>query len=173
MKTETKTTTTTTTDDEVASQTATAAITELAQKFGGTITPEIVLQEAKQEASPLHRFFCWDDTAAALEYRRIQASMLIRRVKVTVEAGCGRHVRVRHFINVVEPTGREADDDVDEQGINARPRGIYVDLDTALSTPDYREQLLRQCKRDVETFRAKYHSISEVAGIIDAMESFI
>lgn len=151
---------------------ATDAVKALAEKHGGTITPEIILNEAKSKHSPLHSFFCWDNNAAANEYRRIQASLLIRRIKVTYHVADDRSVRVRAFVNVVEPQDNEEPENIEGHGINARPRGIYVGFESALKVDNYRDQMIRQCKRDVESFRSKYSAISEAAKIIDAMDDF-
>jgi hypothetical protein len=50
----------------------------------GQITPDQVIEAAKNESSVLHKFFVWDDSEAATLYRRDQARDLIRRVKVEV-----------------------------------------------------------------------------------------
>jgi hypothetical protein len=152
---------------------ATTEVIALAEKHGGTITPEIILAEAKSKRSPLHGFFCWDNTAAADEYRRIQACQLIRRIKVRVASGEDRTVRVRAFVNVIEPKpqGQEPEE-IDGHGINCRPRGIYVTMEQAFRVDDYKEQMIRQCKRDVESFRSKYSALSEASRIIDAMGEF-
>ncbi len=49
----------------------------------GRLTPALVVDEARDEIHPLHGHFEWDDTVAGEEYRRVQASRLIR-VKVKV-----------------------------------------------------------------------------------------
>lgn len=152
---------------------ATQEVIALAEKHGGTITPEIILAEAKRKRSPLHGFFCWDDTEAAEEYRRIQASQLIRRIKVTITGGDEKHIRVRAFVNVVEPKPEvEEAEDIDGHGVNCRPRGIYVTVEQACRVEGYRDQMIAQCKRDVESFRAKYSALSEANRIISAMENF-
>lgn len=151
---------------------ATDAVKALAEKHGGTITPEIILADAKRKRSPLHGFFCWDDTTAAVEYRRIQAATLIRRIKVTYHTADDRSVRVRAFVNVVEPDDSPEPQDIDGHGINARQRGIYVGFESAMKFDNYKDQLICQCKRDVESFRSKYSAITEAAKILDAMEEF-
>ena len=154
---------------------ATKEVIALAERHGGTITPEIILSEAKRKRSPLHGFFCWDDTEAAREYRRIQAAQLIRRIKVTITGGDEKHIRVRAFVNVVEPApadDAEDTDDLDGHGVNCRPRGIYVTVQHACQVEDYRTQMIQQAKRDVEAFRAKYSALNEVGRIIAEMDSF-
>ena len=49
-------------------------------KKHGTITPDIVIEDAKDEQSPLHDKFEWDQGAAAMEHWREQARTLIRTV---------------------------------------------------------------------------------------------
>ena len=160
-------------DNPKRKATATKQVIALAEKHGGTITPEIILAEAKKKRSLLHGFFCWDDTAAAEEYRRIQAAQMIRRIKVTIIGGDDQHIRVRAFVNVVEPKPEgDEPEDIDGHGINCRPRGIYVTMGTACRVDDYRSQMITQCKRDVEAFRAKYSALAEAAKIIDAMGDF-
>lgn len=48
----------------------------------GSITSELVLQEAKNAKHPLHRFFDWDDGVAAQKWRLAQASAIILSSKM-------------------------------------------------------------------------------------------
>ena len=45
-----------------------------------SLTPEIVVEEAKSPKSPLHKAFDWSDTKAAKKWRLHQARQLIRAV---------------------------------------------------------------------------------------------
>jgi hypothetical protein len=76
------------------------------------ITAQIVLEEARNKASPLHRFFDWNDATAAEKHRLEQAYEIIRVSKFVVflakpqeepEASDGH--QVRKFINVVRGDG--------------------------------------------------------------------
>ena len=60
-------------------------IRELYRQNGGVITPDIVIEDAKDPASPLHEEFNWDVEAVALKAWREKARHLIRRVRVIVE----------------------------------------------------------------------------------------
>lgn len=64
------------------SDAARAALAEL--ENGGRLTATDVVEAARIETSPLHRYFEWDDDAAAEAYRIEQARRLIRSVKVIV-----------------------------------------------------------------------------------------
>mgnify|MGYP003421519919 FL=1 len=50
----------------------------------GRLTPETVLDTARNPKSPLHDQFEWDDTAAAHQHRLQQARVLIRSVVVNI-----------------------------------------------------------------------------------------
>jgi predicted RNA-binding protein YlxR (DUF448 family) len=142
------------------------AMRAIAERNNGEITPEIVLAEAKRKSSPLHGFFCWDNTKAAEEYRKIQAAGLIRRIKVTINTGEESSIRIRAFVNVT-PELNEDPDQPEKAG-----RGIYVSIETACTVDSYKSQMIQQAKRDVEAFRRKYAALAEVSRIITAMEHF-
>jgi hypothetical protein len=142
---------------ETKKQTAADAIRALAEKHGG-ITAEIVLKAAEKKTSPLHPHFDWDDTAAARKYRLVQAGELIRKIKVTYDVSPEHHVRVRAFHNVTDDSPDGA-------------TGCFVTLDTALSVESYRDQMLANCKRDMQAFRQKYAALTEVANVIAAMDN--
>jgi hypothetical protein len=72
------------------------AIKELEDRYG-RLTPEQVVDEAKDAKSPLHQFFDWDDSSAALSWRIEQARELIRRVKIEVVYE-DRPVRVVRYV---------------------------------------------------------------------------
>lgn len=57
---------------------AVAALDKLVDTFGGIISPRDVVDAAKNEASPLHPFFEWDDSVAAEKYRLGEARNLLR-----------------------------------------------------------------------------------------------
>lgn len=135
-------------------------IRELAAQNGGQITPELVLNAAKPKTSPLHSFFCWDNTKAANAYRLVQAQALIRRIKVTYLSHESRSVRVRAYVNIEPET---------EDGMDAET-GIYLPVEDVMSTKSYRDQLLAQAKKDANTFKMKYASLIEVSAIINAID---
>lgn len=60
-------------------------IEELRANHGPGFGPDIVIEDAKDEASPLHTEFEWDVDRAALEHWRETARRIIRVVTVTVQ----------------------------------------------------------------------------------------
>jgi ParB-like chromosome segregation protein Spo0J len=79
-------------------------LTKMALQNGGVLKVEDVLQEAQDEGSILHRHFEWDDTEAAVQYRKQQARTLIARCRITLVET--EPVQIRAFVSL--PTDREA-----------------------------------------------------------------
>jgi hypothetical protein len=62
----------------------TNAIMAIAETNKGTITPEQVVEAARDPRSALHHHFTWDNDAAAHAHRLNEARALIRTVKIDV-----------------------------------------------------------------------------------------
>lgn len=60
------------------------AVLEMLEDDDGCITPDIVLDAAKDPGSPLHDHFEWDDAKAGHSWRLEQARQLIRAVRVEI-----------------------------------------------------------------------------------------
>ena len=61
-----------------------AALQELAKKHRGRLTPELVVDAAKDKSSPLHGYFDWNVKEAAYKHWLYQARKLIMSVRVEV-----------------------------------------------------------------------------------------
>jgi hypothetical protein len=82
------------------------ALLALAELHQGRITPEMVVEAARDQNSPLHSAFIWDDAAAAEQYRLAQARVLLRRVRVEIETDA-RLIRVPYFTRDPEAAPHE------------------------------------------------------------------
>lgn len=78
-------------------------LTKIARQNGGVLKVEDVLTEARDESSPLHKHFEWDDSEAAEQYRRQQARALIQKCKITLIDS--QPIEIRAFVSL--PTDRE------------------------------------------------------------------
>ena len=84
------------------------ALKEIAKRDGGLLRPAAVVDAARDEKSPLHGAFEWDDTEAAQKYRLLQAQSLIRSFKVEIERNGQTHT-VPVFVGVsTDRTGDKA-----------------------------------------------------------------
>jgi hypothetical protein len=137
---------------------------ELADKHG-QLTPEIVVDEAKQKNHPLHKSFEWNNSKAAHQYRLVQASLLIRSVKVRVRTSNEKEVKVRAYVNVRDES------ETDEEPTPAK--GYYVPVTEAMRVESYRDQVLKTAFRELAAFRNKYSNLSELESVIESIEEVL
>jgi hypothetical protein len=57
---------------------------ELIEETYGAITAENILKRASDTSSPLHELFEWNDTEAAIAYRKHQARQILNNIQVNV-----------------------------------------------------------------------------------------
>ena len=118
----------------------------------GELTPGGVVAAATPVDHPLHDRFEWDDSVAGHEYRKVQASELIRSVKIVYrETPAGEPVRVRAFSSVRD----------DKQQ-------AYRPTEEVLSDEFSRRLLLNECRREIESLKRRYGHLEEFAALLAA-----
>lgn len=117
----------------------------------GTLTPDLVVEEAREPSHPLHHRFDWDDSTAAESWRREQAAELIRRVRVTYAAPNGEEHSVRAFVCLRE---------------EANTPSAYEPVEKVLENDFTRNLLLRQVERELAAFKRKYGHLKEFAEMV-------
>lgn len=133
-----------------------AELERLQRRNKGMLTPDVVVDAARDPESILHETFDWDDTEAAHKWRLEQARQLIRVVvKFTVAPDTGKVYQVRAFTSL--PADRSKG-------------GGYRYIDTVLAEPNLRVQLLRAAKDDMERFCQKYATLTELADVFAAID---
>lgn len=119
----------------------------------GRLTPKALVDESRPDDAPLHGCFEWNDTVAAEMYRQTQAAYLIRSVEVTVTESSEP---TRAFVATVS-------DDVRE----------YKTVGYMLRSSDGREALLDSARRELLSFRRKYQTLHELAGVFEAIDGVV
>lgn len=130
------------------------------EENGGLLTVASIVEAAKDEDSPLHKHFDWDDNTAAEKYREWQARALIQKCKITIENRPDTIVRA--FVSV--PSDRKA--------------GGYRSVHEVLDDAVLKESLLREMHQriaywqkqhyllDVEIQRALYHLEKAITPVV-------
>lgn len=125
----------------------------LRAKHGGELTPHQVLEDAREEQSPLHQYFTWSDSEAAEQFRLEQARLLIRTV-VAIYKDDRQEMRQRAYVHV---RTQEA------------PR--YMETSEAMARPDTREVVLNRAKAELIGWRKRYGDLQEMASIVAAIDA--
>jgi len=125
------------------------------EKHHGELKAEHVLDDAKSDNSPLHKYFDWDDSEAAQKWRLNQAGLLIRSVYVKTVDNKEVRAPTRAFVNL--RPAEEAD-------------RVYENIVSVMSDEFKRAQILKRAKEELGMWRKRYSDLSEFAdvfGVID------
>jgi len=130
-----------------------AELRAIAARNGGIVQPEAVVAAAKKLTSAMHGWFTWDDGEAAEKWRLHQARNLLR---VTVEylADDKAEEPVRVFVSLRSDNG-----------------GGYRRTADVMTDDELRDNLLSEARDDMESFKAKYRRLHELAAVFEAMEA--
>ena len=124
---------------------------KVAEEIGfGKFTPMEVFEKAKDETTELHKCFEWNDSIAAEKYRLEQAKNIIRMLvyeKETKEQAVVRYYAKTETNHVYQPTKQFLVQEDEYQG------------------------LLRRALAELEAFKKKYHTLTELESIFEALET--
>lgn len=141
----------------IDAQKAYRALEALRQKNGGELTDDIIVDTARRKTHVLHRWFEWDDTEAAKEYRRLQARNLIRSFQVVYQDAPDTPVKA-YAVHRRERPG-------------SPQRTAYRTMDEVLSDPESRDRLIAEAVRMAMEFRRRFQGIHELSRIIESIEA--
>lgn len=133
-------------------------VLERIERQNGCVNPQLILDESREESSPLHKCFEWNDGVAAEKYRLSQAGMIIRNLTVVVE-GNEHNEPVRAYVNV--------------QSKAPKKTGEFINIKSALQSGETRNILLQNAKNELREFQKKYDSLVELAGILSEIKKLI
>ncbi len=127
----------------------------LREQAGGKLTPDVVLEDARNPNSPLAPYFEWDDTEAARQYRIQQARGLIRSVVVRYRPTPDAPPRtVRAFLSTSDNEGRSH----------------YTPSIHVMTDEQMRARAIRKAWDELQAFRKRYEELSEFAGLFASLD---
>lgn len=129
-----------------------SAIDSLKAERGGKITAEDVLNAARDEGSPLHSCFEWNERKAAHEYRLVQARTLLRSIEIV--EGDDRPA-VRAYIVI-----REGGEDT------------YQGTADVMKDAGKREQVLLRAYTELLSWRDRYADLREFSSVFGEVDAF-
>lgn len=115
------------------------------------ITPKMVLEYAKDENSELHKCFEWNNDSAAEKYRMIQAGNVIRMLYIVPK-------------NVDTPPVRV---------LSRTSDTVYQPTRTFIKNQNEYEDLLKRALSELESFRLKYKTLSELEQVFEQIDLII
>lgn len=126
----------------------------IADENSGLLLADKVVAAARNEDSPLHNRFEWNDSEAAHQYRLEQARHLIRVAVEYVESG-DKKLPFRVFVSL-------SPDRLNEDG-------GYRSMVSVMRDPDRKHQLIVDALDELQRFQDKYSGLTELRKIFDAI----
>lgn len=114
------------------------------------LTAQTVLDANREENTPLHDEFEWNDAVAAELHRLEQARLLIRMICVSPEKQ-EQNTNVRAFFKVSDANG-------------------YESLNVIIKDEDKYSKLLAQAISEFKAFENKYHSLTELVPLFETFK---
>lgn len=123
------------------------ALAVVAQKNNGRLTPDAVVEAARESRSVLHRHFEWDNKIAAEAYRLDQARSLVRAIhceNADIDSGVSRA-----FLSIKDKEGTS-----------------YRSIDEVLASHDLQQRVLAQAERDLIAFESRYRDLEDICALV-------
>lgn len=131
---------------------------------GGPITvvsPELLVEDAFDQSSPLHKHFTWDNREAAHNWRLHEARSLIQLIEVVRIGDDGKEKSVRAFHSITIRTA---------EGVTAKG---YAHVDAVSRSVDASAQVKAAALRELRGWRKRYEDYLSLLGLaedLDALE---
>lgn len=113
------------------------------------ITPEQVLEKARDEQSELHKCFEWNDSIAAEKYRLQQARQLIQLFVVVPKQDSKPPIRRFQITS---------------------QRNVYMPTTHFATQPDEYQKLLQRAYAELRSFQNRYKSLSELENVFEEID---
>lgn len=116
----------------------------------GRLSAKELVNEGRDESSPLHDLFEWDDTIAAEKYREVQAGKIIRSITVVMK-----------------------ESPIPTRAYSSISSNHYTSTSAAMSRADTRAILLKNALAELRAFKSKYATLQELAKVFEAIDETI
>jgi len=139
---------------KVSAQVAGEYLDALREQNGGMLTPEIVVEAAKSEYSPIHKEFEWDFQKAAEKHWRERARNMISHIDIVRVQDDDPDAAVPAFVHV--------------RLIDSGP--AYVTMAQVVQVADWREFAIKDCLRMLKGLQKRYEQLTELDSIWAAID---
>ena len=117
------------------------------EKLGENLTPENVVELARNEDSVLHNMFEWNDSIAAEKYRKAQATRIIVNLQVNVISDDEKPRQVRAFVTTEKNTK-------------------FKKIKKVVNDTDKYALLLERAYKELNSIKLKYSTLTEIQELL-------
>lgn len=122
-------------------------------------TADEIVSMASDPDKESHKLFDWDDAIAGPKWRKEQARLVLRKLKVEYIHESDLDVEPKKFT----PCRLFYGNPVEKEG--------FVAITTIMGNKDMYEQLLERAKMEIRSFRKKYAMLKELEALFDVIDT--
>jgi len=145
---------------DVPAEVAYKELLQVKKRNGGNLTPDDVVESAKDPESVMHAWFTWEDTEAARKYRLMEAGALIRSIEIVYKEA-PKMERRAFEIQYKKKTG------------DVESRTVYKTAEEAASDPDNHARLIAEAVRTLMAWRKRFAALQELHHLMVAIDQTI
>ena len=123
------------------------------EKAFGKVTRENFLEAARDEESPTHSLFEWDDAKAAEKYRIDQSGRILGNLRITIISD--DEEKQVHAVYNIKSTNEKAE---------------YRTFSVVMHDPYMRSEVLKRALRELNMFKSKYEQLQELTEVFMAID---
>lgn len=123
----------------------------------GEVTKESFLDSARSKASPVHKLFDWDNKVAGEKWRLQQAKNILSCLRINIVCEDRAPIKTRAFINIVPGSNN----------------GRFLSTELAMANLDTRTGVLTRAQQELQSFREKYSTLTELSTVIAAIDDYM
>ena len=117
------------------------------EKLGDNLTPETVVNVARDKNNVMHSMFEWDNEIAGEKYRKHQAALMICNLKVEIIKDDKSTKKIRAFVTSARNTN-------------------YQPIEKVISDTDRYQLLLDKAYRELNAIKLRYETLSEIQELL-------
>jgi tRNA A37 N6-isopentenylltransferase MiaA len=125
-----------------------------------SVSPELLVESARDESSTLHPLFNWDDAEAASKYRVQQASTILRAIEVVYIEGPKKPSRAFEIVQ----NKRRGD---------TKTVTLYATAEEACADPDVHARLVAEAVRGLIAWRNRYQTLNEMRQLVRIIDKVV
>lgn len=135
-----------------------AELARIQQENNGVLTPQEVVEQARDVKNPLHNCFDWNNTSAAEQWRLQQARQLITSISIVVSYN-GKQEEIDAFVNVTR-----------QEKVAGANNQIYLDIHTAMNNETFKKEVVMNAWNELMHWQNKYQQFKEFSAVFNAMK---
>lgn len=145
---------------DIPADVAYKTLLKIKRENGGRLTPNDVVDFAKDPSSPMHSWFTWDDSEAARLFRLSEAGSLIRSIEIIYKE-TPKTERRAFELSIRKKVG------------DPESKTVYSTAEEAAADPDNHARLIAEAVRTLMAWRKRFAALQELHHLMSKIDEAV